>query len=107
MNPGSLARRGRGRAHPLHGRRLLPPPPAEGAILSVHDAELPRLRARDAVAGRRRHEAHPLRDGARAARADLHAQHRGHPRARRVRRTSGLVQDSTCTATPQTPPRPS
>ena len=75
-DPRRLARRGRGRAHPLHGRRLLPAAPAQGLVVAVHDAELPRLRARDAVARRRRHEAHPLQHGARAARADLRPQHR-------------------------------
>ena len=81
-HPGGQPRRGRGGAHPVHGRGLLPAPPAQRPLVAVHVAELPRLRAVHPVARRGRDQADSLRDRAGAAGPDLHAQHRGGRRAR-------------------------
>src|SRR6185312_7008348 len=80
-HPGRQPRRRRGGAHPLHGRGLLSTPAAQASFVSIHVAELPCVRPLHAVSRCRRHQADPLRHRAGAARADLHAQHRGGVRA--------------------------
>ena len=76
--------RGAGEVAPIlfTGAAYFLPLLAQEPVVAVHVAELPRLRALDAVARRRRHQADPLRDGAGAPGPDLHAQHRGRRRAR-------------------------
>ena len=74
-DPGRQPRRRRGGAHPVHRRRLLPARLPSG-LSSQFMHRLPRLRAVDAVARRGRDQADSVRDGAGAAGADVHAQHR-------------------------------
>src|SRR5690606_5105262 len=63
-------------SHHLLRRGELPALPADRLARHVHAPRLPRLRAGDAVAERRRRPAHALRHGARAAHAHLLPQHR-------------------------------
>ena len=56
-HPGRLPRRGRGGAHPVHRRRLLPAASCPEPVVAVHAPGLPRLRAGDAVARRGRDQA--------------------------------------------------
>ena len=76
--------RGAGEVAPIlfTGRGLLSSAAPQTSVVAVHVAELPCLRALHAVARRRRDQADPLRDGAGAPGADLHAEHGGGRRAR-------------------------
>ena len=75
--------RGAGEVAPIlfTGAAYFLPLLAQGPVVAVHGAELPRLRAVDAVARRRRDQADSVRHGAGAAGVDLHVEHRGGGRA--------------------------